>query len=194
MKEFIFAQELRNHAPIKIIEDVFRLRHDIFIERLAWDIPSEKGMERDRFDDLNPYHIALRSAGGEISGCWRALPTTGDYMLASVFPELLQGETAPRHQDVWEISRFAMRKDCSSQKQGYMSSLTFDMVRSFYDFAQKAGIKRYVAVTTVACERMLKVLGVDVCRMGEGKVIKVGKERSVALWIDVNERLRTIAH
>jgi hypothetical protein len=44
-----------------------------------------------------------------------------------------------------------------------------------------------VTVTTMACERILKRGGMSVRRMGEGKVMQVGVERTVALWIDLEE-------
>ena len=194
MKEIIFAQETKNTLLADVVKDVFRLRHETFIDRLEWDITSENGMERDQFDELSPFHIAVKNSAGGVDGCWRALPTTGDYMLRSVFPELLQGEAIPVGEDIWEISRFAVRKGSSKVAHGYMSEITVNMVRSFYEFAQRMGIKTYVTVTTVACERMLRQLGVELSRLGEGKSMQIGKERSVALRINVNQRLSIIKH
>ena len=187
MNEIIFAQEKYSTT---ITDEIFKIRHEAFIERLQWEITSEGGMERDRFDDIEAHHIAVRSPDGVIGGCWRALPTTSDYMLRSVFPELLQGEALPEEENVWEISRFAVRKGSSKSVQGYMSSVTIDLVRSFGEFAERNGIKNYVAVTTVACERLLRQLGVSIRRLGEGNSLQIGKERSVALWIKVDDNLR----
>ena len=115
-------------------------------------------------------------------------------MLKDVFPELLQGEEAPVDADVWEISRFAVRKGSSAAQKGYVASVTIEMVRSFYEFAQQENIKYYVAVTTVACERILRQLGVECWRMGEGKALQIGIERSVALWIKVDSNLCINSH
>ena len=194
MKEIIFTQETKNAPVADVVKDIFRLRHETFIDRLEWDITSEDGMERDQFDELAPFHIAVKNAGGGVDGCWRALPTTGDYMLRSVFPELLQGEAVPEGEEIWEISRFAVRKGSSKVAHGYMSEITVDMVRSFHEFAVNMGIKTYVTVTTVACERMLRQLGVELSRLGEGKSMQIGKERSVALRINVNQRLAIVKH
>lgn len=177
-----------------LVNEVFRLRHETFIDRLEWDITSENGMERDQFDDLEPFHIAVTTESGNVDGCWRALPTTGDYMLKDIFPELLQGEEAPQLTDIWEISRFAVRKGSSGKAHGCMSAVTIDLVRSFHEFAREKGIRGYVTVTTVACERLLRQLGVSLRRLGEGKSLQVGKERSVALWINVDDRLAIHTH
>lgn len=188
MNNIVIAQENNNEAQSNLFNDIYKLRYETFSERLNWDIETKDGLERDSFDDLEPHHIAVENESG-VAGCWRALPTTGSYMLKDVFPCLLQGEEAPQQDDVWEISRFAVKKGSSSAAKGYMSAVTIEMVKSFYEFAQQNNAKYYVAVTTVACERMLRQLGVNCWRMGEGKSLQIGIERSVALWIKVDEKL-----
>jgi acyl homoserine lactone synthase len=189
MNQIIYTIENETNKPT--MDDIFRIRYETFIERLGWNIQANNGLERDRFDDLTPFHIALKKTENEVSGCWRALPTKGDYMLRSVFSELLQGENIPEEENVWEISRFAVRKDNSSS--GYMSEVTTELLNSFFEFAQLKGIKKYVTVTSLACERMLKRGGIAVRRMGEGKVMKIGVEKTVALWIDLEQSQRAHA-
>ncbi|RYY74187.1 MAG: GNAT family N-acetyltransferase [Gammaproteobacteria bacterium] len=189
MNNLIITQEDSNSTN-QIVDGILQLRHETFIQRLDWDIPSVNGRERDYFDDLQPYHIAVLDQNKSVvNGCWRALPTTGDYMLKSIFPELLQGEAAPSCDDVWEISRFAVRKGSAEKEVGLLGNVTVDLVRSFHDFAIQNDIKAYVTVTTVACERLLRQLGVSLRRMGAASAMQIGKERSVALWIDVNQKL-----
>jgi len=188
MSAAIFVKEGEALSNL-IVNQVFRLRHEAFIERLDWDIPSVNGMERDEFDDLKPYHIVAKNDDGSIAGCWRALPTTGKYMLKDVFPSLLQSESAPREKDVWEISRFTVRKNHKNLTKGYINSVTIDLISSFYSFAKDNNIRAFVTVTTVACERLLRQMGVSLRRMGDGNVVQIGKEKSVALWINVDDSL-----
>lgn len=194
MKEIIYTQESRSVAEANIFNRIYQLRHEAFINRLNWDIHSFDGLERDQFDDLSPHHIAVIGKDDGVDGCWRALPTTGNYMLRSVFSEILQGEPVPDDPKVWEISRFAVRKGCAQTEKGFMSEITMSMVRSFYDFAIAKDISSYVTVTTVACERLLRQLGVDIHRLGAGNVMQLGKERSVALRILVNKKLQLYSH
>lgn len=194
MSNIVITKENNNSNESPLLQNIFKLRYETFLERLQWDIKATNGLERDSFDDLGPHHIAITNASGGVDGCWRALPTTGDYMLKDVFPELLQGERAPTQDDVWEISRFAVRKGSSSAQKGCIAGVTLEMVRSFYEFAQQHNIKYYVAVTTVACERMLRQLGLDCWRMGEAQALQIGIERSVALWIKVDSKLCLNVH
>ncbi|WP_188152449.1 acyl-homoserine-lactone synthase [Teredinibacter waterburyi] len=195
MNTTIFTTENSADANnLSIIDGILKLRHETFIQRLDWEIPSENGRERDQFDELNPHFIAVTDETQEVKGCWRALPTTGDYMLKSIFPELLQGETAPEREGIWEISRFAVKKGSADKARGNFGNVTLDLVRSFYDFAKENNVKSYVTVTSLACERLLRQLGVNVRRMGEGKMKQIGVERTVALWIEVNDNLNIVSH
>lgn len=194
MSNIVITKETSDVRASDLLQSIYKLRYETFSERLNWDIETKDGLERDSFDDLGPHHIAVKNTAGGIDGCWRALPTTGSYMLKDIFPELLQGERAPSHPEVWEISRFAVRKGSSAAAKGYVAAATIDMVRSFYEFAQQEKIKYYVAVTTVACERILRQLGVECWRMGDGKALQIGVERSVALWIRVDSKLHINTH
>ena len=91
-----------------VLQEVYRLRDAVFRERLAWDVASQDGCERDRYDDFCPVYLIANDDDGRVEGCWRLLPTTGPYMLRDVFPELLDGHPPPAAADVWEISRFAV--------------------------------------------------------------------------------------
>lgn len=178
-------------GDVVAMNGMFALRHKIFSERLGWDVKSEEGMEKDYFDDLDPTYVLVKDEKDVVEGCWRVLPTTGPYMLKDVFPMLLRGEEAPNSPDVWEISRFAvMPPDGEAGIQAGIQPATIEILRQGYKFAVERGIKRYVAVTSVAMERFLvRVVGVPMTRLGDQKSQYVGKTLSVACWIEIDDRL-----
>lgn len=194
MNQVFFVSNDNKDKHSNVVNEVYRLRHETFIERMGWNIPSHNGMERDSFDELNPFHIAVANERDGIIGCWRALPTTGDYMLRSVFPELLQGEHAPEAEDVWEISRFAVRKNNAGPVKGYSGEATTRIIGSLYQFAKAHGVNHYLAVTTVGFERILRNLGLTLSRLGEGNAMQIGVERSVAIRVEVNEKMKISLH
>ncbi|PML77791.1 acyl-homoserine-lactone synthase [Enterovibrio norvegicus] len=174
-----------------VLNNIFRLRHRSFLERLGWEVDSTQDMESDNFDEMDQTsYVALTEENQEVIGCWRAMPTQGEYMLKDVFPQLLQGEEAPMEEGIWEISRFTTSKESYENTNGWFGNNALTLIRSFYDFAQENRIRAYVLVTTVGCERMLRSLGLNMRRMGDGKSLKVGKERSVALRLEVDENLK----
>ena len=170
------------------LDGMFKLRHVIFKERLGWDVNSDEGRERDHFDELDPVYMISESSREAVDGCWRLLPTTVPYMLRDTFPELLRGEPVPEHNDIWELSRFAISPTSSEDcRQVNFRPVTFDMMREVVLYAMSRGIKQYVSVTSVSLERMLRRVGVPMRRFGDGKAVKIGKVLSVAVWMDVNE-------
>lgn len=171
--------------------DMYRFRHKIFHQRLGWDVKVTDGLEIDAYDSINPTYMIARNEEREVEGCWRILPTTGNYMLKDTFPQLLRGERAPVRKDVWELSRFAVESSAPGPLvQATFSATSMKMIRVLLEFAERNGVNRYVTVTSVALERLMKHIGIPVQRFGDGKSQRVGKVLSVACWIDVDDRFR----
>jgi acyl homoserine lactone synthase len=167
------------------IKRIYKLRHEVFHGRLGWDIISDHGMEHDFFDKLNPIYVLARGDSNEIEACSRLLPTMGPYMLKDVFPQLLHGQLPPEHPDIWELSRFAVSKskrDRAIPSFG-LGETSIRMLRSVVHFAIQNRIKRYVLVTTVAVERLLRKQGFDIRRFGPP--LCIGKTIAVACWFEV---------
>lgn len=171
---------------------MFRLRYEVFHERLGWDVQTHDGLEIDEFDRLDRAHyIVARTPTDEIDACWRILPTLGPNMLRDVFPELLHGQPAPAAADVWELSRFALatyrlgESENSGNLQVGFGDLSVAMMAASTRFAVANGIARYVTVTTVAIERLLKKQGVNVYRVGPP--IRIGRVLTVACFIEIDE-------
>jgi acyl homoserine lactone synthase len=167
------------------LDGMFRLRHEVFKERLAWEVGSQGGKERDMFDDLDPVYIVCEHQG-EVLGSWRLLQTTRPYMLKDVFPELLHGMPAPEAPDVWEISRFAVSKRVAGNESlGTINMVTDMLLDQLGAFAARRNISRIVAVTDVRFERILKRAGLLTNRFGQP--LQIGVTRAVAGYADVSD-------
>jgi len=158
---------------------------------MNWDVKSKECMGEGYVKGLDQACVLVRNEKDLVDGCWRVLPTTGSYMLKDVFPVLLRGENAPCSPDVWEISRFAvMPGDSKGEIKAGIHPEAIEILRQGYKFAIENGIKRYVAVVSVAMERFLvRMMGVPMVRLGDQKSQYIGKTLSVACWINVDERL-----
>lgn len=169
------------------LESMFRLRREIFRDKLGWDVQTSNGMERDYFDDLpNVTYIIGSGETGEALACWRLLPTTGPYMLKSIFPELLHGQPAPQALDVWELSRFAVATSRAGTGVAGFGPISMTLMKESARFAIEHGIRRYVTVTTPPMERMLRQQGLHVHRFGPS--IRIGVAVAVALVIEVDHQ------
>jgi acyl homoserine lactone synthase len=164
---------------------MFRLRHEVFKERLAWEVGSQNGRERDMFDDLDPVYIVCEE-DGDVLGSWRLLPTTKPYMLKDVFPELLYGMPAPEAHDVWEISRFAVSKRVfGNDSLGTIKRVTNLLIEQLFTFAARRDITRIVAVADVRFERILKRSGLLTHRYGPP--MQIGVTRAISGYADVSD-------
>ena len=166
-------------------EAMHRLRYQVFYQRLRWDVTVVDGLERDHFDNDHAVYMVTTDDTNALSGGWRLLPTTRDYMLSEVFPGLLRGECAPRDRRIWEISRFAVdtkeRAHTAAFSLGETAGrLLVDAVR----FAIEHDITRYILVTSVAVERLLAGTGILLHRFGPPT--RIGRVMSVDCWVDID--------
>lgn len=176
-----------------ILDSMYRLRSAAFSDRLGWDVNSVRGREIDRFDDLDPTYMVVRDRqqAQRALGCWRLLPTTGPYMLRDVFPELLGGQPVPADPRVWEISRYAVTRDARALRPGFgFGDVSVAMWRRLFTFSREAGIDAFVAVTTVAVERLVRKLGLTIERFGPA--MRIGSVMSVAFRLPMDAQAEAV--
>lgn len=167
------------------LDSMFRLRHEVFKERLKWDVGSQSGRERDNFDDLEPVYLVCEQ-DGEVLGSWRALPTKGRYMLKDVFPELLYGTPAPEADDVWEVSRFAVSKRVAcSGSMAALRTVTNILTEELYKFAMRRELTSLVSVTDVRVERIFNRSGYPTTRFGPP--IQIGSTKAVGVYTKISD-------
>jgi len=161
----------------------FRL--DVFVGRLGWALPLEKGIEQDEYDTPDAKYVVVSETGDRVTACARLLPTTRPYMLPELFPQLLGGVPTPRSTDTWELSRFAT--SVRGTGEGRVMSLakpTLDLLELVLDFARKHGVKRLLFVTSIGIERLMLRAGVAAHRLAAPAV--VDGNLCVALVLDVS--------
>ncbi len=161
----VFHYEDRVRFP-QTLESMFRLRHEIFVERLGWKVPTFNGMEQDQFDRPGTIYLIRRNAVGEVVACARMLPSDQPNVLKDVFPELVDG-AVPCSPDIWEASRLAVehRKErLASLPPGH--NLCGELFCGIQEFAISVGAINIVSVSDVRLERILKMGGWNPTRLG----------------------------
>jgi acyl homoserine lactone synthase len=178
--------DARENFDVEALAQMYRLRAQVFGERMGWEVAILSGMEVDGYDALSPHYMLAHDTQDVLCGCWRLMPTTGPYMLRDTFAQLLHGKQPPTSPDIWELSRFAI---VSPEKGNFgIASLAIDAMREVVKFADRMAITRYVTVTTTAIERMLRTAGVETRRFGPP--MRVGVENAVALTIELGAQTR----
>jgi len=166
----------------EVLEEMHRLRHRVFKERLRWDVKSKNGLERDEFDDLDPIYLLAYDATNTLRGTWRLLPTTGPYMLRDVFSELMEDQPLPRKRRVWEVSRFAAEPDGSDDDGDLgLASLNLtcnELFCGIAEFGLANGIDEIVSAYDIRIARLLK--RIDCLPFWQGRPRRIGNTIAVA--------------
>ncbi len=91
-------------APHDIVEEMFRLRYRLFVEKFKWNVSHRDGMEIDEFDALPDCTHFIVSDRNGVAGSTRLLPSTGPYLVEKFFPQAIDG-ALPKEESYWEVSR-----------------------------------------------------------------------------------------
>ena len=174
-------------APL--LDSMYRLRCEVFHERLRWDVRVENGREHDWFDLIGPHYLVAHDDAASALGCCRLLPTLGPNMLRDIFPILLDGAPAPAAASIWEVSRFAISERCASDGFGF-GDVPAAMLGDMFRFAGAHGIDALVGVTSAPIERMLRHLGLRIERLGAAR--RIGRVMSLAFHMPVAENLAVV--
>ena len=146
-----------------IVDDLYRFRKRLFVDRQGWDLAVEDGRERDQFDTDAAVHCALFE-GAQLIGGFRAIRTDHDYLAQSVFPYLASLKPYPRQRNAWEISRFGVLP-------GGPPRTALTTYALMFRFAQMRQAATLVAVADLHHERLMTRVGIRTRRYGPPQVV-----------------------
>lgn len=90
-----------------LLEQAFRLRHEVFVEEMGWELLRRAdGREIDQFDDEDATHL-LATHEGVVAGYFRSRPTNRPHLLSDVHSHLCQRDY-PRAWNVVEWTRYCV--------------------------------------------------------------------------------------
>jgi len=87
-------------------DQLFRLRHQIFITGRGWSLPSRNGREIDQYDIDEAVYFLDVNGDGKIEGTVRITPTLRASLTADYFPHLVENGVPPRAPDIYEATRY----------------------------------------------------------------------------------------
>ncbi len=177
------------HADL--LDDMFKVRADVFEKRLNWDVKTANGREIDAFDDEDPtYVISLCDKTGVFRGSVRLLRTTRPNMLSHVFSDILDGQPMIADPMILESSRFSIRTDlphqsCSLFGDNAVQQTTVELLLGLIEATQRAGALQIVSVFDARMARLFRRLDCDPDPVGTPKLF--GKAMAYAGLFDATE-------
>jgi N-acyl-L-homoserine lactone synthetase len=172
-------------------DDLARYRYDAFVGHLGWELPCAPGRDQDQFDTADAVHVVASDDAGQILGYARLLPTTGPYVLSSLYPELLSGQRPPADPRLWELSRYTAidtRPGATGSHHDEVAVGKHVLLAAIRAAAQR-GASSIVFCTSLAIERLAMRWGVDIRRLGTS--LRSGGILLVAALIDFTPRTFT---
>jgi acyl homoserine lactone synthase len=164
--------EMRAQCP-RLIDEMHRLRREVFHDRLNWQVPVINRCELDGYDALNPLYVLSTDDAGAVIGGLRLLPTTGFNMLNDTFPELLPDGARIESPLIWESSRFTVRMTGDMRADApVISRATAELGMALNQIGKAAGLTHIVTVYDRAMHRMLTRCGCAGEPLGPPKMIR----------------------
>lgn len=142
----------------------FRLRREIFVDRLDWDLPCQGDLEFDRFDTPAAHYVLTIDNADRVCVLSRLVPTTVPYMIETLWPDWPYAG-CPKTETVWEASRFGCCATLSATERQEAVQSNF---RTIYEFGKKRGLDYYLMVMPkFIFERLIRRNGYQVDYVGD---------------------------
>ncbi|MBP0483978.1 acyl-homoserine-lactone synthase [Sagittula salina] len=150
-----------------------RLRRQVFISALGWNLYERQGVEYDEYDTPAAVHLAA-IMDGEVLGCMRMLRTDNrqggtTYMILDAhlgrIPNLPSGllDEVIASAYAWEASRLALSPRVPAVGR---NALLVDLIRAGMEYAAERGGHTLLGLMNPVFERVFRRAGLKVCRSG----------------------------
>src|ERR1700739_3786645 len=92
----------------RYFDQLFRLRHQIFVKGRGWSLPSVNNREIDQYDVDDAVYLLDLNDEDVIQGSVRMTPSEKCSLLADYFPHLVEKDESPRSPLVYECTRYVV--------------------------------------------------------------------------------------
>jgi acyl-homoserine lactone synthase len=174
------------HLYEDVLEQHFRIRHDIFVEERKWEtLRKPDKREIDSFDNEDTIYL-LALEGCRVVGGHRLYPTTKPTMMSEVFPHLADVRGCPSNPLIWEWSRYFIVRD---RRDG---NLNLQLMTAVQEFCLAEGIVQISAIMETWWLPRFQEAGFVVAPLGLPALVE--NAWTMAALIDVSrDTLRTIS-
>jgi len=161
------------------LEEMFQLRHRVFVERLKWEaLRKPDGREIDQFDNDDAIYLLLREDDGRIIGGHRLLPTTKPHLFTELFSDMCNVRGLRSGERIYELTRTCIDKETIGNDRE-LWALKHVMV-GLFEFCVRAGIEQLTLLTPLSTLYRCLLTGVEVKPLGLPREIDGVPQAAVA--------------
>lgn len=165
------------------LQDMFHLRHRIFVERMGWEaLRKPDRLERDQFDTDDAIYLLLTEDDGKVIGTHRMLPTTKPHLFSDVFPNLCAVKGVQRGEKVLELTRTCVDEDLLDRPAIEMSRKR--IMVGLFEFCLRAGYEKFTLLTPTDLLFRYLLIGLDIKPLGMPVDLDGTKQVAVIVKVD----------
>ena len=174
----LLVRPCHHHRFSAVLQDSFRLRREVFVDRLGWSLPeagrtAETGLEYDDFDSQSAIYLVNLGAGERVIATVRITPSTAPNLTCDVLAPRM-GVTMPRGPHIVEMSRMCAdpglsRDERRETMQELRASIGLLFLQSGWSHSVGIGYDRHIQ-PFIRSGMTVEVLGMPVLFPGDSEL------------------------
>lgn len=167
------------------LEQMFRLRHDIYVKRRGWSaLERADGRDIDQFDtDATVYLLAIDEMGN-VCGGLRLNPTTGPHLIRDIFPHTVSGEI-PTGEQIYEFTRWFVVKERVSPEEN--RRVAGELLVAMLEYGKSIGLTHISLCCDSFFWKTMQETRWDVRRLGP--VTRYPEGKCISVLFEVSDRM-----
>lgn len=157
-------------ANKNLIDQMYRLRAQVFKNELGWDVEVQNGREFDQYDDLNPVYLMWTDPAKKVLlGSLRLLPTTGPTLLYDIFRDTFPNDLELSAPGIWEGTRLCINQTAIAREHPEMEMKTAfcRMLLALCEVGVENGISTFVSNFEPPTKRLYQMAGAPLNYLGK---------------------------
>lgn len=153
-----------------LIDQMYRLRAQVFKDELGWDVEVSNGREIDQYDDLSPVYLMWTNPSQTVLlGSLRLLPTTGPTLLYDVFRRTFPSDLELSAPGIWEGTRLCINQTAIAREHPEMEMKTAfcRMLLALCEVGVENGISTFVSNFEPPTKRLYQMAGAPLNFLGK---------------------------
>lgn len=166
-------------------DQMFRLRHRIFVERMGWEaLRQPTGIEKDQFDTPEAVYLVLLDNDETVIGAHRLIPTVRPHLFSEFFSDLCSVKGVQVGSRVYELNRTCVDEErLPKPRQEWARK---QIMAGLMEFCLSAGIEKFTVLTPLDVLFRYLLIGWDIKPLGVPREIDGVKQAAVAVSVTEN--------
>jgi acyl-homoserine lactone synthase len=172
------------------LDDMFRIRHDIYVVRRGWSaLAKPDGRDIDQFDTDETVYLLGIDDTGKVTAGLRLNPTTGPHLIKDLFPHAVTKRDIPVSEGIYEFTRWFVVKDRVDPTAN--RRLAGELLAAMFEYGITHGLTHFTLLCDSFFLRTMRELHWDVNTLGEPTKYDEGTAIAVIFPASVKNLINT---